>query len=457
MTTAALGRGGWAADVAWAVLALGVCLVLAAATLASPQLGCAVALLTLVIGLATRSLAAGICVVWLVWLLAPLLRRVFALEGNLLNADPLSLVPFVSTVAVAVVALVRYGWPAREARTVPLLAATGFALGVPVGVLVSPTAAAFAAFAYAAALAGFVLGYHDRGVAGGTLTRTLALAAPALALYGVYQYVELPAWDRTWLERTSFVVALGPEDDRVRIWSTLNAPNTLGMVLGLALVTTLVAPRFGPARLAALAIVIVGLALTYVRSAWVALAVALVVIVVASRGRFAPRLAVAFAVAFVGLPALAAGTPTGDAVIGRFDTLSGLEADTSAQERRQTASVLFPRAVTEPLGSGLGSAGEASRLADASGFRYTDNAYLSLLYQVGPFGFALVLAAIAAGFRGAWRLARRDGSGPAEWGLIGMLAFMAAGMLTGDLLYGLTGVAFWYVLGLASRREHGER
>ena len=38
-----------------------------------------------------------------------------------------------------------------------------------------------------------------------------------------------------------------------------------------------------------------------------------------------------------------------------------------------------------------------------------------------------------------------------------MLTFMLVGMLTGDLFYGITGLAFWYLLGLAIRREHETR
>jgi putative inorganic carbon (HCO3(-)) transporter len=439
----------------WTVLALACCVLTARLTLVSPQLGCTAAVVILVTGAAIRSLPAGIAGMWGVWLLAPLVRRLFALDQGLLAADPLSLAPFAVTVTVAVVAVRRSGLPS-DGRGIALCSAAGFALGLPAGAA-SPEAAGFAAFAYAAALSGFVLGYHEPLDREWTLARTLRVAAPALALYGIYQYFALPEWDRVWLDRTNFVIALGPEADRVRIWGTLNAPNTLGMVLGLALVAYLVADRFRLSRLLGIVTVVVALALTYVRSAWVALLVAVVALLVASRGRLVPRVAVTLAIALVGVPALAAGTPTGQAVIGRFDTLVELDADTSARERQQTASLLFPRAITEPLGSGLGSAGEASRLADTRGFRYTDNGYLSLLYQVGPFGFLLVLGAIAAALRRAWRLARRAQAGMLEYGILGMLAFMLAGMLTGDLFYGLTGVAFWYLLGLATRREHDTR
>jgi putative inorganic carbon (HCO3(-)) transporter len=441
---------------AWIALCVACCLLTARMILISPQLGCAAALVVLVSGAAVRRLSAGIVAMWLVWLTAPFLRRLFALDDGLMSADPLALAPFVATFAVALVAVRRHGLGDAGARGIVLLAAVGFALGLPAG-LASPEAAGFAGFAYTAGLSGFLLGYHEAHVSAGLLSRTLLVTAPALALYGVLQYFALPEWDRVWRERTNFVVALAPESDRVRIWATLNAPGTLAMVLGLSLVAFVVARPLGVGRVAGMLAVAVALSLTYVRGAWVALAVALVALLAVSRARLAPRIAVMLAIAVVGVPAVAAGTPTGSAVIGRFDTLSDLSADTSATERRQTASQVFPRAVTEPLGSGLGSAGEASRLAATQSFRYTDNGYLSLLYQVGPFGFALILAAMAGGLWRSWRLARHRDSGGVEWGIVGMLAFLLVGMATGDLFYGVTGVVFWYLLGLATRREHDMR
>jgi putative inorganic carbon (HCO3(-)) transporter len=445
------------APLAWSALALTVCLVTAWATLASPQLGCAVALVTLVAGAAVRSLAAGAGAAWLVWLVAPLLRRLFSLESGVLAADPLALAPFVATLAVALVALWRHGAPPARDRAIPLAALAGFALGLPVGFGVSPEAAAYAAFAALAAVAAFMIGYRDPLVDDGTLARALRLGAPALALYGIYQYFALPAWDRAWVRETSFVTALAPEADRVRVWSTLNSPGTFAMLLGLALVAFLVSRRFTVASLLGVAAIVVALALTYIRSAWIAVAAAAVVLVFASRGRLGPRVAVALAIASIGIPALGAGTPTGQAVIGRFDTLGKLQTDTSAQERRQTATSLFPQALIQPLGAGLGSAGEASRLSGSGGFRYTDNGYLAILYQVGPLGALLVLGAGAVAYRRAWQAARSPGSGAVEWGILGMLAFVAVAMLAGDLLYGLTGVVFWYLVGRAIGREQQAR
>ena len=49
-----------------------------------------------------------------------------------------------------------------------------------------------------------------------------------------------------------------------------------------------------------------------------------------------------------------------------------------------------------PLGHGLGTAGEASKLSGNTALRAPDNGYLALMYQVGPIGFLLVLAALGS-------------------------------------------------------------
>jgi O-antigen ligase len=438
----------------WWILAVGASVVLARVTMASPQLGCALALLVLAVGCHLRSRRAGLAVMWGIWLLAPLLRRLFGLETGYVGSDPLALTPFLVTLALVAVELRMGGLPAPLRRPL-LLGGLGLLIAVPVGAAAAPSAAAFALIAYGAGLSALVLGYRDSTSrdGAGSLLRVFTFALPWAAGYALYQYFALPRWDRAWLETTNFVTAGSPEADHVRVWGTLNSPGTFAMTAGMALVAALAARRFGPLRALSCTVLIGALTLTYVRSAWVALVVTGVVLLVASRGRLGPRLAVALAIAFLGIPALAAGSPTGDAIGARFGTLGQLGNDTSARERQQTTLAVIPQSIARPLGAGIGRAGEASRLSVPSSFRNTDNSYLSMLYQLGPFGFALLAAAAGYGLRRAWRAARGSRSSPLALALLGIAAFALIGMLAGDLLFGITGVAFWYVLGLAIRED----
>ena len=106
-------------------------------------------------------------------------------------------------------------------------------------------------------------------------------------------------------------------------------------------------------------------------------------------------------------------------------------------------------AARAPLGHGLGSAGEATKLKGESLLRAPDNGYLALMYQVGPVGFLLVVAALGYVLRGRLERARA----PARPGqdlrlvLFAMFVYLLVTLAAGDEFYGSHGVIFWFIAG----------
>jgi putative inorganic carbon (hco3(-)) transporter len=438
-------RLAFALAAAGAGLAAGVAPAMSGA--AAPQLVAASGLLVAVAAAHARSRTAGLLCLWTLWLIAPGIRRVLGMSGEYLSADPLALVPFLATAAVALIELSRTALPTRV-RGLLALAAAGYLIGVPLGVQ-SPQAAVFALLAYGSALLAVTLGLADAGREP-ALSRALLVLAVPLSAYGFDQYFGgLPEWDRIWLESVDFVATGAPEEGRIRVFSTLNSPGTLAAVLGLAIVAGLARPALGVWRAAAIGATFVALALTYVRSAWLAIMAAGLAYVVLTRGRGAGRVALAAAGCVLLVAALTALSPaTADAISDRFGTLGSLEEDRSANERVDLRLSLVPAAASTPLGHGLGQVGEATRLGATGGLTASDNGYLALLYQVGPIGFLLVAVAIAGLtaplFRRVWRERGRD---PVGVFLATALVFLLVLLAAGDVLYGVTGVAFWYLLG----------
>ena len=86
------------------------------------------------------------------------------------------------------------------------------------------------------------------------------------------------------------------------------------------------------------------------------------------------------------------------------------------------------------------------------GFRYTDNGYLSLLVQVGPAGFFVVVSVIVMAVASAWRNAWRRAD-TTDVLVFGVLAFFVLTLFGGDQLFGIGGMIFWYMCGLAVRRR----
>jgi hypothetical protein len=435
-------------------LAAVAALATAVLTVRSPQFGASAALVGLVVTAYVGHRPTGLVALWALWLLAPGLRRVLGLETGYVGSDPLAVAPFAATGLVATLALLQFRL-SRQAKIVLTAGGVGLLLGLPAG-LGNPAAAAFAAVAYASALGALVIGWSegDRPLRRWSLTRALAIGAPVLALYALFQYfVGLPAWDDFWLEQVDLASVGAPEEGKVRVFSTLNAPGVLAVVLALGLLLGLVRRRVGPLSLALMALVTVGLALTYARSAWLALVAGILVLLAITRGRATPQLVALAAVVGVAGLALSLSQGTLDAFVERTSTFGDLGSDVSAGAREETARELVPRILAVPLGYGLGSAGEATRLGDGDGLRVLDNGYLSLAYQVGIPGALLVLVGLFVATWTSARSALRADPDRTAATLTAVFAFFIVLLLSGDQLYGLPGAILWYLVGAALARH----
>ena len=422
------------------------------------QAGAAFVLVLLVVALHQYDRRWGIAAMLGLWFLAPGIRRLLGLLTGFVENDPLSLAPFAATAAIVGAELVRVHVPSRVRRIV-LLAAAGFAIGLPAGLVAGPEAAVFTFCAYMAALSASLLGFNERGVSAGdsTLRNVLLFGIPPIAVYAILQRVlPLPDWDQAWIDATDFNSIGAPAEGEVRVFATLNSPGAFAPLLALSLLCYLtVRPRHPSIAVAGAGLLSVALALTYVRSAWIALMVAALAHIVASRGQSARLLLGSAAAVAVVTVALAPVLPAAQDVVDRFDTIGSLGDDRSANERSATVSDTLPEALGAPLGHGLGSAGEQSKLSGDPGLRTPDNGYLALLYQIGPIGFLLVMAAIGLMLRAAWRGARDRGPGQdLRLLLFAMFVYTIVQLGSGDQLFGVSAVIFWFIGGQVLAYEY---
>jgi putative inorganic carbon (HCO3(-)) transporter len=443
-------RLGSGADLWWAIVVGGAgALVVGWALTFSIQAACAFVLVVAVVALHEHDRRLGIGAMFALWLIAPFLRRLLGLMTGPVESDPLSLAPFVAVTAIATLEFVRVHVP-RRIRTIFLLAAGGFAIGLPVGFAMGPRAAVFAFAAYLAGISGAVLGFSEGSLLRDSmLRRALLYGMPVVAVYAIAQrYLPLTPWDQQWLATTDFSSIGSGRDDKVRVFGTLNSPGTLAALLGLALLCYLTVARHRTAAITGATILTVALSLTFVRSAWYALVVAGLAHVIASRGQSA-RLV--FGVAAITVAAAVALSPVSAAArdtVNRFETIAHLGRDTSATDRQTTFTNQFPKAVRAPLGHGLGSAGEPSKLTGQTALRFPDNGYLSLMYQVGPVGFILVMFALGAILVAAWNGARERAPGQdLRLLLFAMLVYFLVLLTSGDAFYSVAGVILWFIGG----------
>jgi hypothetical protein len=442
----------------WPVLVLVAAAATAALTLYSLQAAIAGVCVFGILALHTADRAAGVVAMLAFWLVAPGLRRFVQFKTGYVNADPLSLAPFLLTGGIVMLELARSALPPRVIWIV-LCAAAGFAIGFPVGLQASPPAAIYALGGYVAAIGVAIVGFNEaREGREESVGPTVRFLLPLIATYAIVQgIVALPAWDQAWLDAVKIrSIGVPGVEGAVRVFGTLNAPATLAGLLAIGLLWHLAARRPGAAAALASGLMVVALALTYVRAAWGALIVAAIAHVLLTRGRSFPRAAAAAAVTVLAIAVLAGANASARSLVDRVSTFGQLSSDTSTQERVATPTQILATAVTAPLGEGLGQVGEASRLAPPPPqLRHSDNAYLALVVSSGPIGFVLVIGAIATVLAAAWRLARRESPVQAQaTRCAAILVFVLVFMVSGDHLYGAVGVVFWLVAGYVLGLEH---
>jgi putative inorganic carbon (HCO3(-)) transporter len=450
-------------NIASAPLVALLALMAGAMVVKQPQLAIAGVLLVLLFAIRMESREAGLMTLWTYWLLMPALRRIVDLLSEAPGADPLSVLPFVATALLALMEL-RENRLSRRARGILAMAALGIVIGVPMGLTVDPAAAMFAAVAYLAGLSAFVIGWGDelRPRSGATLEHVLKVALVPLALYGIAQYFfPLTSWDSNWVNSTDLGSIKAPQEGHIRVFSTLNSPFTFAILLAVGIVLGLSMRRRFIANLGYVLPLVVALALTFVRSAWLSLVVALIVYAAAAKGRAAGKTVAIVLVCLAGVVVVGSSNPTTKAFTERITSLGNPESDVSAKERLETTNRLLPQSIGQPLGAGVGQAGLAAGLNESgeSGVVDVDDGYLALLYQVGPVAFLMVMYAMFAAVGDAIRSLGRSPPSARTYRatVLAILVMLLVAEASADVLFGIPGIVFWYMAGLSVASVSGER
>ncbi len=182
------------------------------------------------------------------------------------------------------------------------------------------------------------------------LERTMQWGILIMSIYGIFQYLNLPEWDRSWLTNSEINVAGDAVTGEIRVWSTMNSGEPFSAVLAAGLIMTLGGKGFLPLSSSVAGYITFLLAL--IRSAWLGWIGGIFCLFIISKPKFQRRLIfLAFTLTSLITPLVASGM-FGDSISTRLLTFSDLENDNSLNDRQGAYSEL-DAALTNFLGGGI--------------------------------------------------------------------------------------------------------
>ena len=281
------------------------------------------------------------------------------------------------------------------------------------------------------------------------MARIFLVVLPLTGLYGIWQYVDPPTWDRFWMNYASILSAGYPLPYMVRVFSTMNGPATYATftATGLLLLGFL---RPGWQSLIALAPAALGLLLSLYRTGWIALALAVVFCMVFQSTR---RRALATGLGIVGA-AMAAVlfTPFGDVITERLQSLGSGSEDGSGNERLEEFVTLWNTPDSMVVGSGFSFTD-----IGVAGTMPVDGQIIASWLTLGiPVGLLCLAAYIWVGVwstSAAWRMPTKEGVVLGALSLGGILIHLPLTSISSGEISAL----FWMIFAMACPHDQTAR
>ena len=388
---------------------------------------------------------------WWVWFLTPEVRRLVDYQSGWHPQSTVMLAPYL-VAGLAFITLLRHSPKLQVFPFLPIgLVSAGLAYGFGIGVLkVGASAATFDLLNWAVPV---VMAFHlmvrwrDYPDYRRVTQRAFLWGVLVMGLYGLQQFVDPPAWDQFWMQNAPMASIGSPEPFKVRVFSTMNSPGPFAAVITAGLLVLL--SSGGLRSWTAIGAGFVGFMLSLVRSVWVALVVGLCILA-AHRGRSRPRLLATLVVTgLVVWPLLTFG-PIAETLNSRLQTLNYIQQDTSFVDRLEFYGRFAPQAFFNVLGEGLGSTGVATKLSNGGELGRLgdfDSGIMAIPFTLGWPGTLLFMSGLVWLALHALRSPKRPDTFAAACRAV--VAGSLAQFVFQNVATGVSGMVFWYFLGLA--------
>ncbi len=394
---------------------------------------------------------------WWLWFLTPEVRRLVDNQTGYTEASLVMVAPFLVSCLAAFPVFFNLHRFAPRYRLPFALVLLGLMYGYGIGVLLGSVFGA--TFDLLNWLAPVVLGAyllvtpHHFEAQRRVVQRTFIWGVLVMGLYGLYQFLVMPAWDSYWMVQSDMGSIGSPEPFEVRVFSTLNSPGPFAVVMLAGLLLLLRTP--GVLRWGAAAVGFASFMLSLVRSAWGGLVVGLLVLAAQLPARERTRLALTLvAVGVAALPLLRFG-PIAESVNTRFESLDNVQGDVSYRARLTLYTDMASFLVRHPLGLGLGSTGVAADLNARGGVVNLDSGVIAVPYAFGALGTLYYAGGV--GWLFALALARLRRSGAFGTTCLSVAVAGLSQVAFGNAWVGVMGVVIWFFLCLTLSSYEFER
>lgn len=207
-----------------------------------------------------------------------------------------------------------------------------------------------------------------------------------LGIYGIWQFLTAPAWDRFWMIAAQTVSFGTPEPLGIRTMSTMSSPQAFASVMmaGLVLITS---QRKNQISFPTSIIGYLTFLLSRARAGWFSFVVGILFFTASLKIKEQIRFIFGILVLVLVLSQLIYIEPFSSIILERFSTLSDSENDVSLNARKEIFEGLISLALREVTGLGIGT--------DSSWFGGRDGSILPSLFIFGWIGLLFFLSGLA--------------------------------------------------------------
>jgi hypothetical protein len=298
--------------------------------------------------------------VWWLMFLAPLVRRLADFRaGAFTDSNPILLAPSLAII-IATHTMYFNLSKSREQGTIPfVLAVVSVLYGYCVGLLNPAATPIKATLSCLGWITPIIFGYHlyinwrRYPEYRNTIQQVFLWGSLIVGVYGVYQYVVAPEWDRLWLVGSRMDSSAGsPVPYGMRVWSTLNSPGPFGdmMATGLLVLFSCKSPLVTPAAVAG----VLSFLFSAVRTGWLGWLGGMLFFISSLKAKKQMRLIVTLLVLCMLIIPLTTIEPFSTNIATRLSTLGDLQNDDSAQVRQGIYQRFFKYGIYNFMGDGLG-------------------------------------------------------------------------------------------------------